>query len=131
MPEIKKFEPEKISAALKLLRALPVKDNRKSLNDALLSLSGGIQAAIVKGYSRREIRNMLAEAGVVISTTSLNNFLNGSQKNIRVAPAEQNPKNIKTPTEQQVNTKGMDGEQKTITSENSKESPGKQELAET
>ena len=77
MPEIKKIEPEKISAAQKLLRALPGKDKRKSLNETLLMLSGGIQAAIEKGYSRRAIRNMLADAGVVISTTSLNNFLNG------------------------------------------------------
>jgi hypothetical protein len=77
MPEIKKIEPEKISAAQKLLRALPGKDKRKSLNEALTMLSSGIQAAIEKGYSRRAIRNMLADAGVVISTTSLNNFLNG------------------------------------------------------
>ena len=77
MPELKKFEPEKVNAALKLLRALPCKDTRKSLNETLLTLSGGIQAAIEKGYSRRAIRNMLADAGVVISTTSLNNFLNG------------------------------------------------------
>ncbi|MCL2123849.1 MAG: hypothetical protein FWH34_07120 [Desulfovibrionaceae bacterium] len=88
MPEIKKIDPEKINAAQKLLRALPDKDTRKSLHETLRMLSGGIQAAIEKGYSRREIRNKLAEAGVVISTTSLNNFLNGKQKNLL-------PENIK------------------------------------
>jgi len=79
MPEMKKFEPEKINTALKRLRALPVKDNSKSLTEALVMLSGDIQAAIAKGYSRRAIRNILVEAGVVISTTSLNNFGTGGE----------------------------------------------------
>jgi hypothetical protein len=94
-------------------------------------LSGGIQAAIEKGYSRRAIRNMLAEAGVVISTTSLNNFLNGEQKNSsqpKAAPAKREAENRKTATEQQVNTKSMDDEQKNALPENSNDLLGKQEL---
>jgi hypothetical protein len=133
MPEIKKFESEKVSAALKLLRALPEKDNRKSLNEALLMLSGGIQAAIGKGYSRREIRNTLAKAGVVLSTTSLNNFLNGSQENIpheknQEATVQQEPNSVETQMGRQVNTKRMDGGQQNAIPENSKESPARQKL---
>jgi len=133
MPEIKKFEPEKIHAAQKLLRALPDKDHRKSLNETLRMLSGGIRTAIEKGYSRRAIRNMLAEAGVVISTTSLNNFLNGEQKNThpektKEASGKQEPHGVTTPRSQQMNTKGMDGEQQNVVPENSKEPPEKQEL---
>jgi hypothetical protein len=131
MPELKKFEPEKVNAALKLLRSLPGKDNRKSLNEALAMLSGGIQAAIEKGYSRRAIRNMLAEAGVVISTTSLNNFLNGEQKNSsqpKATPVKREMENRKTATEQQVNTKSMDDEQKKALPENSNRLPEDQEL---
>ena len=130
MPEIKKFEPGKISAALKLLRALPDKDNRKSLHETLVMLSSGIQTAIAKGYSRREIRNMLAEAGVVVSTTSLNNFLNGGQKKTREASADQKAKNMEVSTKQVVNRKGMDGEQKKLVPENSNGLPEKQEPAE-
>jgi len=133
MPEIKKFAPEKIHAAQKVLRALPGKDHRKSLNETLFMLSGGIQAAIEKGYSRREIRNMIAEAGVVISTTSLNNFLNGEQKDLlaektKEALVKQEPHGVTTSIEQQVNTKGMSGEQQNNVPANSKESPEKQEL---
>ena len=127
MPEIKKFDAEKVSAALKLLRTLPEKDNRKSLTEALVMLSGGIQAAIAKGYSRREIRNQLAEAGVVISTTSLNNFLNEEQKKIRGASSQQKPKNMETSMKQIVNTKDMDGEQQKLSPKNSNELLEKQE----
>lgn len=131
MPELKKFEPEKVNAALKLLRSLPGKDNRKSLNEALAMLSGGIQAAIEKGYSRRAIRNMLAEAGVVISTTSLNNFLNGEQKNSsppKAASVKPETENMGTATKQQVNTKSMNDEQKNALPENSNRLPEDQEL---
>ena len=130
MPEVKKFESEKVSAALKLLRALPEKDNRKSLHETLVALSGGIQTALAKGYSRREIRNMLVEAGVVISTTSLNNFLSGEQKKISVPPAGQKLKSMEASTEEQVNTKGMDSEQKKLAPKNTNGFPEKQEQAE-
>ena len=119
MPEVKKFEPEKISAALKRLRALPVKDNSKSLTEALVMLSDGIQAAIAKGYSRRAIQNILVESGVAISTTSLNNFLSGEQKKIKEASQKQKPKNMEASMEQAANTKDMGGEQQKLTPENS------------
>jgi len=131
MPGIKKIEPEKVNAALKLLRALPEKDKRKSLNDALRMLSSGIRAAIAKGYSRRAIRNMLVEAGVVISTTSLNNFLNGEQEKSGEASAKQKPKNMDASMQQAVNTKNMDGEQQKLTPENSHELLEKQEQEKT
>jgi hypothetical protein len=105
MPEIKKIELEKVNAALKRLRALPVKDNRKSLTEALVMLSGDIQAAIAKGYSRRAIRNILAEGGVIISTTSLNNFLSGEQKKIKEASSQQKSKNMEASMKQVVNNK--------------------------
>ena len=120
MPEIKKFDAEKVSAALKLLRALPEKDNRKSLNETLLMLSRGIQAAIAKGYSRRAIRNMLVEAGVVISTTSLNNFLNG-EKSTQKTSAKPGSKNMEASMKQVLNTKNMSGEQQKLSPENSNE----------
>jgi hypothetical protein len=130
MPEVKKFELEKISAAQKLLRAMPVKDTSKSLNETLLMLSGGIQAALDKGYSRRAIRNKLAEAGVVISTTSLNNFLHEAQRSLlpenpKGTSGKQESKNVSTPAGPQVNTKGTGDAQQTVVSENSKESAQK------
>ena len=136
MPAIKKFEPAKVSAAMKLLRALPGKDNRKSLNETLFMLSSGIQAAIAKGYSRREIRNMLAEAVVVISTTSLNNFLNAEQRSPfperpKGTPVMREPRSMRTSAQQQVKTTGMNGAQKKLVPGNSIGLLEKQEAAET
>ena len=131
MPEIKKFEPEKISAAQKLLRALPVKDTSKSLNDTLLMLSGGIQAALDKGYSRRAIRNKLAEAGLVISTTTLNTFLNEERakfSHLKAVSGKQTRQGMRTPAAQQVNTQGMGDAQQTVVHENSKKPPETREL---
>ena len=66
-----------ISAALKLLRALPVKGKRKTLNKTLRMLKGGILEALSKGYDRMEIRKTIGTADVVISATSFNDFLAG------------------------------------------------------
>ncbi len=80
----KKFEPEKIAAALRLLRALPVKDTRKTTGEALHMLKGGIQDALDKGYDRTEIRRLIA-AEVPISSTTFNDFLAANLKE-EVAP---------------------------------------------
>ncbi len=71
----KKYEPERIAAALKLLRALPVKDNRKTAREALAMLKGGIQDALDKGYDRTEIRKTIATADLPISSTTFNDFV--------------------------------------------------------
>jgi hypothetical protein len=76
----KRFEPEKIAAALKLLRALPVKDNRKTTGETLLMLKGGIQDALGKGYDRAEIRKTIAAAELPISATTFNDFLAANLK---------------------------------------------------
>lgn len=75
----KKFEPEKVTAALKLLRALPVKDNRKTTGEALHMLKGGILEALEKGYDRTEIRKLIA-AEVPLSSTTFNDFLAANLK---------------------------------------------------
>ncbi|MDR2891621.1 MAG: hypothetical protein LBV80_00820 [Deltaproteobacteria bacterium] len=71
----KRFEPETITAALKVLRALPVKDNRKTAREALAMLKGGIQDALDKGYDRTEIRKAIATADLPISSTTFNDFV--------------------------------------------------------
>ena len=70
----KKYEPERIAAALKLLRALPVKDNRKTTSETLHMLKGGIFEALEKGYDRTEIRKLIAPE-VPVSSTTFNDFL--------------------------------------------------------
>ena len=96
MPERKKFEPEKISVALKLLRALPVKDTRKTLTETLRMLEEGILGALDKGYDRLEIRKTIAAAEVVISATSFNDFLAENLKDVQETGRETSPKRKKT-----------------------------------
>lgn len=96
----KKFEPENITAALKLLRALPVKDNRKTTSEALHMLKGGIFDALEKGYDRTEIRKLIAPE-VQISSTTFNDFLatnitEGKPENEQRVDAKRKPAKEKT-----------------------------------
>jgi hypothetical protein len=70
-----RFTPAQINKALRLLRELPVKDGRKSIRETLRLLEQGMKDALEKGYSRGEIRHKIAEAEIVISSTTLKGFL--------------------------------------------------------
>ena len=59
-----KIAPETIVAAQKMLRSLPVRDTRKSPEEAMELLAGDFQNAIRKGYDPRTLRHMLAERGL-------------------------------------------------------------------
>jgi hypothetical protein len=139
----RKFEPEKINAALKLLRALPVKDSRKTTGETLYMLKGGILDALDKGYDRMEIRRTIATAEVVISATTFNDFLAGNLpgnlKDASESDGEADPKRKtgkeKTLQEPKATGNGITGEtetpaleeQKTATSENENPKNGKRE----
>ena len=135
----RKFEPEKINAALKLLRALPVKDKRKSTGETLHMLKGGILDALDKGYGRAEIRKTIAAAEVVISATTFNDFLagnlNGASENGGEADPERKTGKEKTPAEPEQTRKDMPAktetpkaeERKTGTAENGSPENGKRE----
>jgi hypothetical protein len=135
----RKFEPEKINAALKLLRALPVKDNRKTTGETLHMLKGGILEALDKGYDRTEIRRTIATAEVVISATTFNDFLAGNLKDASENGVEADPKRKegteKTPTEPEATEKSTAEktensaleERKTATEENGNPENGKRE----
>jgi hypothetical protein len=132
----RKFEPEKVNAALKLLRALPVKDSRKTTSETLHMLKGGILDALDKGYDRTEIRRTIAAAEVVISATTFNDFLAGNlpgtMKDASENGGETNPKRKegteKTPRGPEATGNGIAvetenpalEERKTATSENGK-----------
>ncbi|MDR3363260.1 MAG: hypothetical protein LBO64_10565, partial [Desulfovibrio sp.] len=135
----RKFEPEKINAALKLLRALPVKDSRKTTSETLRMLKRGILDALDKGYDRTEIRRTIATAEVVISATTFNDFLAGNLKdaseNGGEADLKQKEGTEKTPTEPEATSNGTVGktenpaleERKTATAENETPENGKRE----
>ena len=114
----KKFEPEKVSAALRLLRALPVKDNRKTISETLMMLKGGILEALDKGYDRMEIRRTIAAAEVVISATTFNDFLagnlNATQESGNETASKRKKGGGKTATEQDATAKAQPAETETV-----------------
>ena len=75
-----RFTPRQINKALRLLRELPIKDGRKSIQETLRLLEQGMRDALEKGYSRGEIRQQIAEAEIIISATTLKGFLAGEQE---------------------------------------------------
>jgi hypothetical protein len=75
-----RFTPRQINKALRLLRELPVKDGRRSIQETLRLLEQGMKDALEKGYSRGEIQQKIAEAEVTISATTLKGFLAEEQK---------------------------------------------------
>ena len=135
MREIRKFTPDKVHAALKLLLALPAKDNRLTVSEALMMMERGIHAALNKGYDRTEIREKIATAAVVISATTMNDFLSGKLKNAISESSEapsQNRKigNVKTLNVSEANVEGIGDKPVNVEFENEEAHGGKRRIEE-
>ena len=103
MEGMNRFTPKQINKALRILRDLPVKDGRKSIQETLRQLEQGMKDALEKGYSRGEIRQQIAEAEIIISATTLKGFLAEKPKeaglNAADAAASEPQKNGQQPDE--------------------------------
>ena len=73
-----KIPVEKIMAVKKKLQKLPPKDTGQTREEALEILSGDFQEALKKGYSVKEIREILGAEGVTLALAGL--VLRGVQK---------------------------------------------------
>ena len=62
-----KIPMEKILVIQKRLQKLPTKDTGKTREEALEILAGDFQEALKKGYSVKEIREILGEEGVTLA----------------------------------------------------------------
>ena len=62
-----KIPMEKILVIQKTLQKLPTKDTGKTREEALEILAGDFQEALKKGYSVKEIREILGEEGVTLA----------------------------------------------------------------
>ena len=62
-----KIPMEKIMAVKKKLQKLPKKDTGKTREEALEILAGDFREALKKGYSLKEIREILGEEGVTLA----------------------------------------------------------------
>lgn len=62
---------EKILAVKKKLQKLPTKETGKTREEALEMLTSNFQETLKKGYSLKEIREILAEEGVTLALSKV------------------------------------------------------------
>lgn len=66
MGKIGKIRPEQLRTAQKILRELPVKDNRCSREEAAAFLEKDLKRAFRKGYTPKELCDLLKKARIII-----------------------------------------------------------------
>jgi hypothetical protein len=74
------FSPETIKAAKKRLRKLPVKQTGKNMEETMAVLAEDVRNSLRKGYSLKEIRELLAEDGLKLPASVLKTYLAQEQK---------------------------------------------------
>lgn len=92
------IRPEQIRQAQRLLNELPVKDDKKTREEAAGILEKDFRKAFKKGYTPKELSMMLKNAGIIIPAYLTEKFLkeedeaSPSQKNVAKAALENNAK---------------------------------------
>lgn len=74
------LRPEQIKKARKLLNELPVRDNKKTREEAAGLLEKDFRKAFKKGYSPKELSLILKNAGIIIPAYLMEKFL--KEKNV-------------------------------------------------
>lgn len=104
MATARRYTMEQIEAARKKLRSLPVKEAGKTRGEVAEFLVNDIKKAMRQGYTLRDIRNLLADAGVSVPLTKLEALLD---KGSSLEPVkEQDAIEEDTPTAREGNSKG-------------------------
>lgn len=71
MATARRYTLEQIEAARKKLRSLPVKEAGKTRGEVAEFLVNDIRKAMRQGYTLRDIRDLLADAGISVPLTKL------------------------------------------------------------
>lgn len=74
----RRYTMEQIEAARKKLRNLPVKEAGKTRGEVAEFLVNDIKKAMLQGYTLRDIRDLLAEAGISVPLTRMRKVLTSS-----------------------------------------------------
>ena len=117
MPKAKRYSIEQIDRARKTLRSLSNKNVGKSRTEVVGELAEEIRQAAEKGYSLRDIRDALAQAGVSLPLTRLRTVLGGEEGKVGMpssaeyengmeARGESRPVEPRTEVEPDISTKG-------------------------
>ena len=86
MARAKRYSTEQIGSAQKTLRGLSSKKVGKSRAEVAGMLAEEIRQAVERGYSLKEIRDVLAQAGVSIPLTRLQAVLDGEKEKDSLPP---------------------------------------------
>lgn len=84
------IRPEQIRQAQRLLNELPVKDNRKTREEAAGILEKDFRKAFKKGYTPQELSMMLKNAGIIIPAYLTEKFLMAENENLRTKALDKN-----------------------------------------
>ena len=76
----RRYTMEQIEAARKKLRSLPVKEAGKTRGEVAEFLVNDIKKAMRRGYTLRDIRDLLADAGVPVPLTRLEGLFGKTPK---------------------------------------------------
>ena len=80
MATARRYTMEQIEAARKKLRSLPVKEAGKTRGEVAEFLVNDIKKAMRRGYTLRDIRDLLADAGVPVPLTRLEGLFGKTPK---------------------------------------------------
>ena len=97
MAKVRRYTPEQIEAARKKLRNLPVKEAGKTRAEVAEILINDISRAVRQGYTLRDIRDLLADAGVSVPLTKLEALFGKALKLEPVIGREETEKGIAPP----------------------------------
>lgn len=89
------IRPEQIRQAQRLLTELPVKDNRKTREEAAGILEKDFRKAFKKGYTPQELSMMLKNAGIIIPVYLTEKFLKPENENLRTKTPDKNDPEIR------------------------------------
>lgn len=88
------IRPEQIRQAQRLLNELPVKDNRKTREEAAGILEKDFRKAFKKGYTPQELSMMLKNVGIIIPAYLTEKFLMAENENLRTKALDKNAPEI-------------------------------------
>lgn len=80
MARISRVTAEQLEKAQKKIQELPIKDTSKTTRDAIAILTKDIQSALKRGYTLEDISSLLKDAGILITTSTLKNYMGKKEK---------------------------------------------------
>lgn len=75
-----KIQPEQIASAKRILQELPAKESGKTRQEAAKQLAKDVQSALKKGYTFKDISEVLKADGIPLSAAMIKAYANPVRK---------------------------------------------------